>query len=72
MSDEPGLPATDGEKAALMLRLVKAVLQNDTPDGLAGVDAVLLEMRAADPGSVERLAASIQLGRLGGTRSTAH
>lgn len=72
MSDEPGLPAADAEKAELMLRLVKAVLQSDTPEGRAGVDAALREMRAADPEALARLSTAIQLRHVGGARSTAH
>ena len=72
MSDEPGLPAADAEKAALMVRLVQAVLQSDTPEGRASVDAVMREMRAADPGALERLSASLRLRGVGPSRSTPH
>lgn len=72
MSDEPGLPATDAEKAVLMLRLVKAALQSDTPRGRADVQAVLREIQAGDPEAVARLSANLRLRGVGPARSTAH
>lgn len=73
MRDEPGSPATDEEKAALMVRLVREALHADTADGRAGVGAILRELRHADPDAVERLAASIQIARAGLTAgATAH
>ena len=72
MTDEPGLPATDEERVALMVRLVKATLNADTADGRAGLSAVLRELRDGDPEAIERLAAGIQLRRVGWARSTPH
>lgn len=72
MLDEPGLPATDEVKAALMVRLVKAALHADTADGRAGLGAILRELRDADPAAVERLAAALNLRGVGRRRSTAH
>lgn len=72
MTDEPGLPATDEEKAALMARLVKAILNADTAHGRAGLGAVLRELREADPAAIERLLTGLQMRRVGPGRSTAH
>lgn len=72
MSDEPGLPATDEEKAALLVRMVEAALDADTADGSANLRTVMLELRAADPEAVQRLATALQLRGVGRNRSTAH
>lgn len=72
MTDEPGLPATDEEKAALIVRLVEAALHTDTADGRAGMGAVLRELREADPEALERLATGLRLRRVGPGQSTAH
>lgn len=72
MSDEPGLPATDEEKAALMVRLIEAALRADTADGRAGLGAVLRELQHGDPEALERLATGLQLRGVSQGRSTAH
>lgn len=72
MTDEPGLPATDEEKAALLVRVVEAALHTDTADGRAGLGAVMRELRAADPEAVQRLATALQLRGVGRTLSTTH
>ena len=65
MSDEPGLPATDQEKAALLIRLLKATLQIDTAADGACIRAVLREIEEISPGEVEAMAARLQMRRLG-------
>lgn len=72
MSDKPGLPLTDEEKAALMVRMVRAALNADTADGRAGLGAVLRELKEADPQAAQRLADRLQLRRVGPGRSTPH
>lgn len=72
MTDGPGLPATDEEKAALIVRLVEAALNLDTADGRAGLGAVMRELRSADPDAVQRLATALRLRGVGRNLSTAH
>lgn len=71
MADEPGLPATDEEKAALMLRLV-AALDTTSADGLAGLGAIMRELAAVDPGAIQRLNAVIELRRARTVSRTTH
>lgn len=71
MSDEPGLPPTDEEKAALMLRLVSA-LDTTSADGRAGVGALLRELAAIDPEAIQRLNAVIELRKAKPASGTAH
>ncbi|CAN7166341.1 hypothetical protein [Brevundimonas sp. LjRoot202] len=61
----------DAEKAASLARLLEG-LELDSADGRAGVMAILREIEAAAPGSVERMSASLQLRRLGLRTSVAH
>lgn len=65
MTDEPGSPAVDEDKAALMVRLVREALHADTAEGHAGIGAILRELRHAEPAAIERLAAGIQIARAG-------
>lgn len=62
---ETGIPQTDEDRAALMVRLVKEALHADTAEGRAGIGAILRELRHADPQAIERLAAGIQITRAG-------
>lgn len=72
-ADEAGFPATDEDRAALMIRLVREALHADTAEGRAGIGAILRELRHADPEAIERLAAGIQIARAGlRSRATAH
>lgn len=72
-ADENSFPASDEEKAELMVRLVKEALHADTAEGRAGIGAILRELRHADPAAIERMAAGIQIARAGlSPRSTAH
>lgn len=72
MADEPGLPATDEEKAAMMVRLIKATMHAETADGRAGLGAMMRELRHADPVALERLASGLRLRGVGEGQSTAH
>lgn len=72
MTDKPGLPVTDEEKAALIVRLVEAALNLDTADGRAGLGAVMRELRSADPEAVQRLATALRLRGVGRNLSTTH
>ncbi|MDY6922739.1 MAG: hypothetical protein SWI22_02120 [Pseudomonadota bacterium] len=69
MSDEPGLPDGDEAKADLLFRLVKA-LDVSSADGRAGVGCLLRELEAVSPGAVERMAAGLQLRKIGWTGRT--
>lgn len=60
----------DPARAALLMKLVEGI-EIDSADGRAGVRAILREIEAAAPGSVEMMAASLQMRRLGIT-TTAH
>lgn len=60
MSETAAGPATDEEKAALMLRLMKAAIAGDDP---AGIQAMLRELEAADPGALQRIRAAAALRR---------
>lgn len=65
MSDEPGSPSVaDAEGAAKMLQLVEA-LNLSGAEGDARVTALLREIEAAAPGSIERMAAGLALRRIG-------
>lgn len=70
--DEPGLPAMDEEKAALMVRLIRATLYAETADVRGGLGAILREISQDDPGALERLATALQLRGVSPGRSTAH
>lgn len=54
----------DTDKTALLLKLIEGI-EIDTADGRAGVRAILREIEAAAPGSVEMMAANLQMRRLG-------
>ena len=56
----------DAERAAQLTRLVNLVSGVDmkSADGRAGVSSILREIEQAAPGSVERMAAGLQLARL--------
>jgi hypothetical protein len=71
MADEPGLPATDEEKAALMLRLVSA-LDTTSADGRAGMGALMRELATIDPEAIQRLNALIELRRARTVSRAAH
>lgn len=60
----------DTDKAALLMKLVEGI-EIDSADGRAGVRAILREIEAAAPGSVEMMAANLQTRRLG-ISTTAH
>lgn len=60
----------DTEKAALLMKLIEGI-EIDSADGRAGVKAILREIEAAAPGSVEMMAANLQMRRLG-VSLTAH
>lgn len=72
MSDKPGLPLTDEEKATLMVRMIRTALHADTADGRAGLGALLRELRSADPEALQRLADGLRLRHVGPGRSIAH
>lgn len=55
----------DQDRAAMMLRLVKAALIENGADSLASVGAVLSEIRDRDPAVIERLTAGIRARRAG-------
>lgn len=61
----------DPELAGRLMQMV-AGLELDSADGRAGVKALLREIEAASPGSVEQMAAHLQLRRMGLNTSTAH
>lgn len=71
MSDEPGLPANDAGQADLLLRLLEG-LDVSSADGRAGISCLLREIETAAPGSIERMAAHLQLRRLDLRTSVAH
>jgi hypothetical protein len=70
-NDEPGLPATDEEKAALMLRLVSA-LDTTSADGRAGLGAIMRELAAIDPEAIQRLNAAIEIRQARTVSSATH
>ncbi|KQY96391.1 hypothetical protein [Brevundimonas sp. Root1423] len=61
---------TDPAKAALLMKLIEGI-EIDSADGRAGVRAILREIEAAAPGSIEMMAANLEMRRLGIT-PTAH
>lgn len=56
----------DAERAAQLTRLVNLVSGVDmqSADGRAGVSSILREIEGQYPGSIERMAAGLQLARL--------
>lgn len=62
---------TDPELASRLIKMVEG-LDLSSADGRAGVRAILREIEAAAPGSVEQMAAHLQLRRLGLRTSVAH
>jgi hypothetical protein len=64
---------TDAAQAQRLINTIEG-LDLDSADGRAGVQALLREVEAVAPGSVERMAAGLQLRRLGlrTTTATAH
>ena len=61
----------DAELASLLMKVLEG-LELDTADGRAGVRTILREIEAAAPGSVEQMAAHLQLRRLGLKMGVAH
>lgn len=62
---------TDAAHAERLLQMVEG-LDLSSADGRAGVQGLLREIEAVAPGSVERMAASLQLRRLGLSTAVAH
>ncbi|MDZ4111711.1 MAG: hypothetical protein U1E18_19230 [Brevundimonas sp.] len=62
---------TDTAQAQRLITIIQG-LDLDSADGRAGVQSILREIEAASPGAIERLAASLQLRRLGLTTTVAH
>ena len=62
---------TDAAQAERLLQMVEG-LDLSSADGRAGVQGLLREIEAVAPGSVERMAASLQLRRLGLSTAVAH
>lgn len=61
----------DADMAGRLAKMVEG-LEIDSADGRAGVRAILREIEAAAPGSVEQMAAHLQLRRLGLRTDVAH
>lgn len=62
---------TDADQAERLITIIQG-LDLDSADGRAGVQSILREIEAAAPGSVERMAAGLQLRRLGLSTAVAH
>lgn len=56
---------SDKRMADLMTQLVEGGLDLNSADGRAGIQALLREIDAVSPGSVEEMAARIQMLKLG-------
>lgn len=62
---------TDAELANSLLAVIEG-LEVDSADGRAGIQALLAEIEAAAPGSIEQMAARLELRKVGFGRSTPH